>query len=103
MSTTTLKTGLSLNVQRVEERFRLVVEASPSAMLMVNTEGCITLVNTQTEKLFGYDRAELLSQPVEMLVPERYRHSHPSHRTSFFQHPSTRAMGAGRDLFGRRK
>ena len=103
MSTTTLKTGLSLNVQRVEERFRLVVEASPSAMLMVNTEGCITLVNTQTEKLFGYDRVDLLGQPVEMLVPERYRHSHPSHRTSFFQHPSTRAMGAGRDLFGRRK
>jgi PAS domain S-box-containing protein len=89
--------------KRAEERFRLVVEASPSAMLMVNSEGCITLVNTQTETLFGYDRVELLNQPVEMLVPERYRSGHPGHRTGFFRRPSTRAMGAGRDLFGRRK
>jgi PAS domain S-box-containing protein len=89
--------------KRAEERFRLVVEASPSAMIMVNTEGLITLVNTQTEQLFGYERSELLDQPVEMLVPERYRHTHRGHRTSFFQTPSARAMGAGRDLFGRRK
>jgi PAS domain S-box-containing protein len=89
--------------KRAEERFRLVVEASPSAMLMVNSEGRITLVNTQTETLFGYDRAELLDQPVEMLVPERYRSAHPRHRAGFFQRPSTRAMGAGRDLYGRRK
>ena len=89
--------------KRAEERFRLVVEASPSAILMVNNEGRITLVNTQSEMLFGYDRNELLDQPMEMLVPERYRGGHPGHRTSFFQHPSTRAMGAGRDLYGSRK
>jgi len=89
--------------KRAEERFRLVVEASPSAILMVNSEGLITLVNTQTETLFGYTRSELLKQPMEMLVPERYRGGHPDQRTSFFQHPSTRAMGAGRDLYGRRK
>ncbi len=89
--------------KRAEERFRLVVEASPSAMIMVNAEGRITLVNTQTENLFGYSRGELLDQPMEMLVPERYRGAHPGHRTGFFQTPSARAMGAGRNLFGRRK
>jgi PAS domain S-box-containing protein len=89
--------------KRAEERFRLVVEASPSAILMVNDQGLITLVNAQTEKLFGYERAELLDQPIEVLVPERYRDAHPGHRTGFFQTPSARAMGAGRDLFGRRK
>jgi PAS domain-containing protein len=81
MTTPTSKPGLSLSVKRAEERFRLVVEASPSAILMVNSEGCIALVNTQTETLFGYERAELLNQPVEMLVPDRYRAAHPGHRT----------------------
>ncbi|MDX6499547.1 MAG: hypothetical protein QOG23_2807 [Blastocatellia bacterium] len=89
--------------KRAEERFRLVVEASPSAMIMVNREGRITLVNTQTENLFGYSRGELLDQPMEMLVPERYRGAHPSHRAGFFQTPSSRAMGVGRDLFGLHK
>ncbi|MGZ8845297.1 MAG: PAS domain S-box protein [Pyrinomonadaceae bacterium] len=89
--------------KRAEERFRVVVEASPSAILMVNAEGVITLVNNQTEKLFGYGRAELLGQKMEILVPERYRETHPEHRENFRQQPSTRAMGAGRDLFGRRK
>ncbi|HBB86531.1 MAG TPA: hypothetical protein DC047_02820 [Blastocatellia bacterium] len=89
--------------KRAEARFRLVVEASPSAMLMVNHGGLITLVNKQTEELFGYSRGELLDQRIEMLVPERYRAAHPGLRTDFFQTPSARAMGAGRDLFGRRK
>lgn len=86
--------------KRAEERFRLVVEAAPSAMLMVNNSGLITLVNKQTEKLFGYDRDELLNQPVEMLIPERYRAPHPGHRKLFSQQPTPRAMGAGRDLYG---
>ncbi len=89
--------------KRAEERFRLVVEASPSAMIMVNREGRITLINKQTENLFGYPRVELLDQPMEMLVPERFRGAHPEHRTDFFGSPSTRAMGAGRDLYGLRK
>jgi len=86
-----------------EERFRTVVEAAPSAMVMVNDQGCIALVNAQTERLFGYTRTELLGQPVEKLVSERYVAAHPDHRASFLRHPSARAMGAGRDLFGRRK
>ncbi len=89
--------------KRAEERFRLVVEAAPSAMLMVDARGQMTLANTQVEHLFGYTRAELFEQPVEMLVLERYRAPHAGHRTGFFQHPSSRAMGAGRDLYGRRK
>ena len=84
-----------------EGRLRTIVEAAPSAMVMVNEQGCITLVNEQTEKLFGYDRTELLGQRVEKLVPERYAHS--DHRAGFLRQPSARAMGAGRDLFGRRK
>ena len=86
-----------------EGRLRLIVEASPSAMLMVNGEGRIALVNAQTERLFGYSRAELLGQRVEMLVPERYVTAHPDHRAGFLEHPSARAMGAGRDLYGLRK
>jgi PAS domain S-box-containing protein len=88
--------------KRSEERFRLVVEASPSAMIMVNQTGSITLVNKRTEELFGYRREQLLGEPIEMLVPERFRMAHPDHRTGFFASPSARAMGAGRDLYGRR-
>jgi len=89
--------------RRAEEQFRIVVEASPNAILMVNSEGRITLVNTQTERLFGFTRSELIGQRMEMLTPERYRRDHPQLRSSFFLHASTRAMGAGRDLYGRRK
>jgi PAS domain S-box-containing protein len=89
--------------KRADERFRLVVEAAPSAMIMVNEKGLISLVNTQTERLFGYTRTELLGKPMEILVPERFRAAHPAVRDGFFEHPSARAMGAGRDLFGLRK
>ena len=89
--------------KEAEERFHKVVEAAPSAMIMVGGGGLITLVNDQTEKLFGYERGELIGQPVETLVPERYRGGHGALRGSFFQAPSARAMGTGRDLFGVRK
>lgn len=88
---------------RADERFRLVVEAAPNAMLMADAAGLITLVNQQTEQLFGYQRAELLGQPIELLIPERYCSQHPNHRQFFAEHPTTRSMGAGRDLYGRRK
>jgi PAS domain S-box-containing protein len=89
--------------KRAEERFRLAVEASPSAIVMVNEQGQIVLVNVQTETLFGYAREELVGQSVEVLVPERYRADHPAHRGGFFAAPQTRPMGAGRELFARRK
>lgn len=86
-----------------EEKFGLVVEASPSALLLVGPHGRIQLVNAQAEVLFGYPRGEFLGQPVEMLLPERFRTEHPGHRSSYFANPKSRAMGAGRDLYGLRK
>jgi PAS domain S-box-containing protein len=89
--------------KRLEERFRRVVEAAPNAMVMINGDGRIEMVNTQAERVFGYERAELLGQPVEILVPERFRGRHPDLRKSFFTDPRSRPMGVGRDLFGLRR
>jgi PAS domain S-box-containing protein len=89
--------------KRAEERFRLVVESAPNAMVLVNHDGIITLINRQTEILFGYERGELIGKKIEILLPERFSHYHPGHRNSFFQTPQTRTMGGGRDLFARRK
>jgi PAS domain S-box-containing protein len=86
-----------------EDRFRLAVESSPAAKVMIDEEGRIMLVNSQTERLFGYPRGELLGQPIEMLVPERFRGQHPEHRAGFAAAPQVRPMGVGRDLFGLRK
>ena len=89
--------------KRGDERFRLVVEAMPIAIVMVNSQGRIQLINALAEKLFGYSREELIGQPAEILVPERFRAADPTHRGAFFGIPQARAMGAGRDLFARRK
>jgi PAS domain S-box-containing protein len=89
--------------KRAETQLRLAVEAAPNGMLMVDSQGVILLVNSKMEELFGYRRDELLGQPIEILVPERYRQQHPEHRRSFMQQPSSREMGVGRDLFAARK
>src|SRR5258708_4043039 len=89
--------------KRLEERFRQVVESAPSAMVMIGATGLIEMVNAQTERLFGYDRSELLRKPIETLVPERFRRNHPGLRTAFFAEPNARPMGAGRDLYGLKK
>lgn len=86
-----------------QERLRLVVESSPNGVLTVDAEGRIALVNAQIEKLFGYERDELIGQPVEVLVPVRLREAHRDYRQAFAASPVTRPMGAGRELFGRRK
>eukprot|EP00762_Andalucia_godoyi_P005767 ANDGO_06436.mRNA.1 Histidine kinase 2 len=88
---------------RAEEDFQLAVEAAPNAMIMVDHEGRILLVNSQTEKVFGWLRDELLGNSIEMLIPVRFRGDHPSFRQQFMKHPSTRAMGATRDLSGLHK
>jgi two-component system, sensor histidine kinase PdtaS len=90
-------------LRRSEERFRRVVEATPNAMVMIDRDGRIAMMNAQTERVFGYSRTELLGQPVEMLVPERFRGHHPGLRATFFDDPRTRPMGGGRDLYGLKK
>jgi PAS domain S-box-containing protein len=89
--------------RRATEQFRLALDAAPTGMLLMNEAGEITLVNAQIEALFGYRRDELLGQRIELLVPERFRAHHPDFRGAFFGDPKTRIMGAGRDLYGRRK
>ena len=86
-----------------DERFRLVVEASLNALLMVDRDGKIILVNSQAGKMFGYHRDELLGQSIDILVPLPIRDSHPQLRTSYFENPEVRSMGFGRDLQGIRK
>ena len=89
--------------QRTDARFRALLESAPDAMVIVNVEGLIELVNLQTEKLFGYTRMELVGQSVDMLVPLELRGGHAGHRDQFFRSPKPRSMGAGLDLMASRK
>ncbi len=95
------RTGQTLRSS--EKKFRALIENSSSGIVTVNQDGKIILVNSQTEKLFGYERTELIGKPVEILVPECLRGGHPAHRAEFLADPQARAMGAGRDLYGRHK
>src|SRR5213594_2783772 len=89
--------------KKVEGKFRGLLEAAPDAMIMVERTGRIVLVNSQAERLFGYRRDELLGQPVEMLVPARFRAHHPEHRIGYFEEPRVRGMGSGLELYGLRR
>jgi PAS domain S-box-containing protein len=86
-----------------EAMFRGLLEAAPDAMVIVDRDGRIVLVNAQTEALFGYAREELLGQNVELLMPDRHRGSHVRHREGYFDDPRVRSMGSGLTLHGRRR
>jgi PAS domain S-box-containing protein/prepilin-type processing-associated H-X9-DG protein len=86
-----------------EERFRQVLLAGPDAMVIVDTNGTIAIVNEQTERLFGYSAAELIGRPVELLVPERLRDRHVGYRQHYLGQPTVHGMGVGLALSGRRR
>ncbi len=83
--------------------FRLAFELSPSGIIVIDVDGTIVLANREVERLFGYEREELVGRSIDELVPERFRARHPGFRNFFFDNPQSRPMGAGRDLYGLRK
>ena len=91
------------NAEAGEARFRALLESAPDAVVIVDANGAIQIVNRQTELLFGYDRGELFGNPIEILIPERYRAQHVGHRDGYIASPRTRPMGSGLDLYGLRK
>jgi PAS domain S-box-containing protein len=90
-------------IKHTELTFQLIVESSPNAIVLINKEGKIAYINTETEKLFGYTRSELIGQMVEQLIPGRYAAHHSGFRNMFFQSPTVRSMGAGHEFFAARK
>jgi PAS domain S-box-containing protein len=83
--------------------FKLMVEAAPNALVLVNSDGKIAYANAFAEKLFEYSKSELIGQQMEILIPERFKKKHPGFMQSFYQNPETRQMGKGRDLFALKK
>ncbi|HVJ18568.1 MAG TPA: PAS domain S-box protein, partial [Polyangiaceae bacterium] len=83
--------------------FHQLLDTAPDAMVVVDRQGTIVLVNIQAESMFGYSRSELIGQKVEVLIPERYRGSHESHRSGFMGEGRARPMGTGLELFGRKR
>jgi PAS domain S-box-containing protein len=95
--------GAERAARRSEQHFEALLDSAPDAAVVIDSDGRITLVNQQTEHVFGYRRDELVGQPVDLLLPDRFKTRHPDHRDAYFADPLTRPMGAGLELFGLRK
>jgi protein-histidine pros-kinase len=91
------------SLERANAKFQQIIESAPDAIVMVNRDGHIVLINSQTEQLFGHSRHELIGQPVEVLISERFRAGHLRHRNGYFEDPRPRPMGDGLWLTGLRK
>ncbi|RPJ28384.1 MAG: PAS domain-containing sensor histidine kinase [Chloroflexi bacterium] len=89
--------------KHAEAQFRSLLESAPDAMIVVDQRGVIRLVNSQTEKVFGYDRLEIIGQPIELLIPKRFRKRHSKHREGYYDEHPVRPMGMGLDLYGLRR
>ncbi|WP_374626059.1 PAS domain S-box protein [Devosia sp.] len=86
-----------------DETFRAILECAPDAMIIADADGVMLIVNAEAERLFDYPRLDLIGQPIELLMPERFRGAHPEHRAHYTAQPHRRPMGAGLELFGRRR
>src|SRR5262249_27631459 len=95
--------ALGIDRKPTREEFQVLFESAPNGVVVADSDGLIALVNAKMEEMFGYSREELVGQPVEVLVPERFRDAHSGRRKVFSAVPETRAMGAANDLFCRRK
>jgi rsbT co-antagonist protein RsbR len=98
-----LRRQASAEQERLAARFSGLLESAPDAIVIANRAGRIVLVNRQTELLFGYERAELIDQPIELLLPERFRSGHTAYISRYIADPLVRPMGVGRDLLARRR
>lgn len=87
----------------IESQFRALLDTAPDAMVIVDDSGTMVLVNSQTERLFGYARSELIGQKIEVLVPARFRGRHPQHRSGYFSDSRVREMGSGLELYALRR
>ncbi len=94
---------LTRDLERAQAHTYSLLESAPDAMVIIDGSGRIQLTNAETSRMFGYSREQLIGQPVEMLIPDRYRGRHPEHRSRFFGEPRARPMGAGLDLWGLRR
>jgi PAS domain S-box-containing protein len=88
---------------QAEEQLRALLEVPPDAVVVIDPDGTINAVNTQATSTFGYAASDMVGQPVEMLIPERFRGQHPGHRLAFTASPAQRPMGTGLELYGRRR
>jgi PAS domain S-box-containing protein len=95
-----MEKDITIKHKQNEQRFRMLLESVPDALIFAFNDGTIIMVNREAEELFGYSRAEMLGREVEMLLPERFRNRHHNFVAEYFRNPRHRSMGAGTDLYG---